>query len=102
MTNNLATAAVLPVWTVSDRLAKARETIGLTQEQMAGRIGVDRRSISKYETVGRPRMTVVLAYSQVTGVPVWWLEGGGDDPEKNEMSVTQYKRALVIALPQAA
>lgn len=43
------TAAVIPEWTLADRLRKAREMAELDQAQMADRIGVSRRSVINYE-----------------------------------------------------
>ena len=65
----------LPVWTTGDRLIKAREWADLTQEEMANRLGIGRRSIVRYEAREHPPRTVVLAYATATGVPIWWLDG---------------------------
>lgn len=64
----------LPVWTVGDRLAKARVFADLTQEQMAQHLDIGRRSIVRYESSDHPPRSIVLAYSAVTRVPLWWFE----------------------------
>lgn len=70
-----------PTWTVADRMRKARESAGYDVGQMAQLLGRHRNSISAYEhgrqAVDRP---ILLAYAQLTGVPLWWLEGA-DPPE---------------------
>ena len=75
--------ATVPVWTVGDRLAKAREFVGLTQAQMAAELRIGRRSIVRHETSATPPRSIVLAYASVTGVPIWWLEGTDQDTMPN-------------------
>lgn len=65
-----------PVWTLGDRLRKAREHAGLNQQEMADALGVTRGTLAGYEhDVREPRRAVVVAVSQLTGVAVEWLEG---------------------------
>ena len=77
--------AVIPAWTVADRMVKAREFVGLNQQEMAERIGVGKRSITRYEASTEPPRAIVLAYSAVTHVPVWWLEYG-DNPDESRLT----------------
>ena len=76
MTTALVVGRV-PEWTIGDRLRKARESAGLDQPELAGIIGVSRKTISNAE-VGRHgvRRIVVNAWSLATGVPVSWLLTG--------------------------
>lgn len=67
------------MWTIGDRLAKAREFADLTQEQMAKRLQIGRRSIVRYETSGSPPRSIVISYSAITGVPLWWFDGPEGD-----------------------
>ena len=69
------TSANVPVWTVGDRLSKARDWAGLTQAQMATELRIGRRSVVRYESSATPPRSVVLAYATVTKVPIEWLEG---------------------------
>lgn len=66
----------LPVWTLGDRLRKAREFAGLDQDELAERIGISRGTVSNYE-LGRgqrpPKRIVINAWAEVTNVPVSWL-----------------------------
>lgn len=67
----------IPVWTISDRLRKAREHAGLSQAELADAIGVSRNSISNYESGHTtPRVIVLNAWALTTGVPRSWLERG--------------------------
>jgi transcriptional regulator with XRE-family HTH domain len=75
MTDTITVQPSLPVWTVGDRLAKAREFVNLSQQEMADELRISRRSIVRHETTATPPRSVVLAYAAVTKVPVWWLEG---------------------------
>lgn len=75
---------VIPTWTVSDRLRKAREKAGLDQDELAERIGINRATISRYERgITTPKHPALLAVAVACGVPLWWLEGHeeeGDTP----------------------
>lgn len=68
----------IPEWTMGDRFRKAREETGLTQEQFAHEIDVDRNTVSAYEADQRKRPTrvVVNAWAMRTGVPREWLLSG--------------------------
>lgn len=83
MTDTLTAQPLLPVWTVGDRLAKAREFADLSQQQMADQLCISRRSIVRHETAATPPRSIVLAYASVTKVPVWWLEGYDQDTMPN-------------------
>lgn len=66
----------VPTWTRGERMAKAREQAGLTQEEMGARLNVSDKTISAWENETRqPRgmMTVLTRWSDITGVPMWWL-----------------------------
>lgn len=75
MADILTTAPQLPVWTIGDRLAKARDFAGLNQQHMADQLRISRRSIVRHESSAAPPRSIVLAYASVTKVPVEWLEG---------------------------
>ena len=77
--------AVIPVWTLGDRLRKARKLAGLRQPDLSARlddrlpgnaVGTSHRSLNRYE-VGetRPPEHVVAAWAEVTGVDQEWLQG---------------------------
>jgi transcriptional regulator with XRE-family HTH domain len=93
----------VPVFTLGDRLRKAREVAGLTQTELANSLGIGRRSVSRYEDgVQMPKRGAVMAWSMATGVPFEWLatgqmsqpDGGGGD----NLGVTiRYPADLAVA-----
>ena len=55
--------------TIGERIAQFRKDAGLSQEQLAERLGVSRQSVSKWETGGvTPDLDKVLAMSELFGV----------------------------------
>lgn len=57
-----------------ERLARARIEAGLTQEELAGRIGASVFSVGKYERGDRvPRGPRLRRIAKVTGRPVAWF-----------------------------
>lgn len=71
------TTALIPDWTIGDRLAKAREVAGISIKEMAPILGVSRNTVSNYEHGHtRPTRAVVLAYAASSGVDIHWLLTG--------------------------
>lgn len=71
------TTGYIPVWTLGDRLRKARQHTGLTTRDFAEEIGVSQKTITDAENDRvKPRRITLLAYSARTGVPVGWIETG--------------------------
>lgn len=65
-----------PVITLGNRLALARESAGLTVQQMADRLGIDRRTVARYEHDDYPAPNpVIWGYSGICDCPIEWLEG---------------------------
>jgi transcriptional regulator with XRE-family HTH domain len=93
------TGTAIPVWTVADRLVKAREFAEMTQQDMADRLNVGRRSITRYEQSDAPPRPIVLAYSAVTGVPVWWIDG--EEPT-NPRITAGYPPTMWVLTPDLA
>lgn len=61
------------------RIRKAREKCGLTQGQLANRIGVKRTSIERWESdQSVPRINKLTTMSGVLDVPLLWLLAGGE------------------------
>lgn len=70
-------AGVVPVWTVSDRVRKAREYAGMDQTELASAVGMSRGGIARIEQgKGEPRRTTLIAVAFATGVSLEWLETG--------------------------
>ena len=69
-------AGKIPEFSKNDRLRKAREIAGISQEEMAAAIGISRRSLSRYENHGGVPRSATLLYSLRSGVPIEWIETG--------------------------
>lgn len=69
--------ATIPEWTRGDRMAKARDSAGLTQQQLADRLDVKRTTLSAWESGTQPRDLdwVMTRYHEETGVDLAWLYG---------------------------
>lgn len=67
--------------TMGDRIAAAREAAGLTQQGMAERIGVRRRTLLDWENDrAEPRANRLTMMSGILGVSMRWLMTGvGED-----------------------
>ena len=73
----------IPEWTLGDRLRKAREDAGFSQDELATAVKVSRATISNAEVGARvPLRVTIAAWAEATGVPESWLLGGGDHPPK--------------------
>ncbi|MDN5895695.1 MAG: helix-turn-helix domain-containing protein [Nocardioides sp.] len=69
--------AAIPAFTMGDRLRKAREKTGMTTRDFALELGVSQSTITNAENErSKTRRITLLMWSQVTGVPVEWLETG--------------------------
>lgn len=112
----LTVTGVVPVWTVGDRLRKARAAAHLSQSDFEALTGISRRSISAYEGDERaPRRPQLIAWAMATGVPLAWLESGTTNPRQDgpgggvtlprlesNQQPSGYTKAQVIALRPAA
>lgn len=64
----------LPVWTLQDRIAKARNHAGLNQGELAEKLGVSRNTLNRWENGSRnPSVKNLQALAEVTGVPLGWF-----------------------------
>lgn len=69
------------VKTFGERLRLARETAGLTQEQLADLLGVDQVQVSKWERGNtQPRMDRLQRIGAAVGFLDWLLTGEGKSP----------------------
>lgn len=65
-----------PIITLANRLTLAREAAGISVNDMAAKLGVDRRTITSYEKQKRrPNTAVLYAYQDICEVPIEWLRG---------------------------
>lgn len=73
----MSTTTHIPVWTMGDRLRKAREDAGLSQAELALEVGVSRATVSNAEVgATTPLPITVNAWARITGVPAEWLRTG--------------------------
>jgi len=78
MTTNEAEPVVSYVWTIADRLRKARELTGLSQEEFAALIGISSGTVSTYEiNPDAPhKPPFMIAWANATPVTLEWLWTG--------------------------
>ena len=70
-------ATKIPVWSIADRLRKARETTGMDQIEFSTHSGISRTSITNYEQAKRePKGLYLRAWAEATGVDIHWIEYG--------------------------
>ena len=74
----MAMAAADPVWTLGDRMWKARKFAGLEQTDVAERLGVSRALVSRWERdLSDPGTRQLREFAEMTGVSTAWLMWGG-------------------------
>jgi transcriptional regulator with XRE-family HTH domain len=67
---------MIPMWTLGERLRKARTSAGLEKEAMASLFFRHRNTIVNWEgDRARPTEQVLRKWAEVTDVPIWWLHG---------------------------
>ncbi len=92
--------AIVPEWTLGNRLWRARAHAGLTQQELAARLGIGLRQVKEGEADKRaPKRAVVLGWAVATGVDPAWLEHGDGPNPANTNRVTRWSLAH---LPVAA
>ena len=66
----------VPVFTLGERIRKAREDQGYSQAEFAIRLGVDRKTVSNWEgSRNQPRYGDLMLIASVTDVSLEWLAG---------------------------
>lgn len=67
--------------TLGQRIGQYRRDLGISQEELGGRLGVSRQAVSKWETdAATPDMENLLALSRIFGVSVAELTATPDSP----------------------
>ena len=64
-----------------ERLRQLRQQQNLSQEELAGRVGVHNNSVSKWENGVIPNMKRIIALAQILGMTATYLLGETDDPK---------------------
>ena len=65
----------------AEKIVRTRKRLGLTQEELAGRCGITKRTVASYETDGRmPHGSTLRRLAEVLGVTVSYLrdDNAGD------------------------
>jgi transcriptional regulator with XRE-family HTH domain len=76
--------AVVPEFSMGDRLRKAREHAGLEQVDLAKTLGIHRQTISRYErNAAMPIASVIVVWALVTQVDLLWLQTGCTPRDSN-------------------
>jgi transcriptional regulator with XRE-family HTH domain len=73
--NERATSGAVPSWSLADRLRKAREHAGLSQEELAEATGISRRTVSAYEQGHAVKIPFLIAWALACNVDLAWLVG---------------------------
>jgi transcriptional regulator with XRE-family HTH domain len=93
----------VPTFTIHDRLRKAREAVGLDQQELADAIGVARTSVSNYELGHTTRLKAIVLrqWALRCGVPLAWLHTGLSDeaptPGGSDQRVDEFKQTRLAA-----
>jgi len=84
---------ISPEFTIHDRLRKAREVAGLTQDELADAIEVSPRTVTRYESVAvhALRTIVLRQWALRCGVPHAWLTQGISGRTWNRVSAGQLR-----------
>ena len=61
---------------MKERLKQLRSALGLSQAEMAARLGMQQTTYSRWETTGKIKPSRVQYICQTFGVPRSWLENG--------------------------
>jgi len=70
----------VPQWHTGDRLRKAREAAGLTQQQLAEFVEISRATVSAYENnAKKPSGPFLVVWAARTGVSKDWIRTGNTD-----------------------
>ena len=88
--------------TFGDRVAGAREGAGLSQEELARRLGIRPRTLQTWEDdLSEPRANKLQMLAGVTGVSLRWLmTGQGEGPQPAAAEIGEDGVALLAELRQ--
>lgn len=77
--------AKAPTTGIAPRIVEAREALGLSTAQLARRLGVQTKTLSRWERgKTEPRSNRLVNLAGVLNVsPAWLLSGRGDSPAEN-------------------
>lgn len=74
---------------MEERINLLRKKMGLSQEELANKIGVSRQAVSKWESgQSMPDLDKIIALSELFGVSTDYILKGTEDVSKDERSLT--------------
>ena len=93
----------VPVFSLGERIRKVREDLGLSQQQFADQLGVDRKTVGNWEADrNQPRYRDLMMISSVGNVSLQWLAGelfrpqaagvgaGADNSQESRRNTREY------------
>ena len=88
--------------TFGDRVAGAREGAGLSQDELARRLGIRPGTLQSWEEdLSEPRANKLQMLAGVTGVSLRWLmTGQGEGPQPPDSEMSEDAAALLTELRQ--
>ena len=88
--------------TFGDRVAGAREGAGLSQDELARRLGIRPRTLQGWEEdLSEPRANKLQMLAGITGVSLRWLmTGQGEGPQPPAAEIGEDAAALLTELRQ--
>ena len=90
--------ALVPQWTLADRLAKARHLTRLSQEDFGHLLGISGGSVKRYEAgTHEPKRATVLGWAVACGVDPVWLETGEAEHEGDESGTIAVTKGYLVA-----
>lgn len=89
---NTAPIGVVPEWTAADRLVKARQVAGLTQVELAKRLGIAEKTVKRYEASGDGKRGTLIGWAFTCGVDVAWLLGESGPPPRDGVSDQEFRQ----------
>jgi transcriptional regulator with XRE-family HTH domain len=100
---NLPVGGNVPIWTLGDRLRKARDWAGITRDELADELGVHARTISSYELdQTKPKKAFLRQWALHTGVPYGWLVDGQNFHPDGDNLLHSDRYSPVTRFPAAA
>jgi transcriptional regulator with XRE-family HTH domain len=97
------TVTQIPVWTLGDRIRKAREVAGLEQQDLADALYMSRAAVSAWENGhSKPAARKLAVIATVTGVPASWLVSGSFSDAITDQVDREYPDTPVLPLLFAA
>lgn len=84
-------AAIIPRWSVQDRLIKARDVADLSQTQLAHRLGVSLSTVRRIERGEKPANRMEMyGWAVACGVdPEWIIDGEGGDAAHDAITLQE-------------